>query len=99
MSEKLVKLSADRPALEIEVGGQVVRWEYDVLPLVLKADSLEQKYGGSAGSGFYAEWKEFLVSEGLECCTDDLALRVHSLIRYQFSRLNRELFDQLEGVK
>jgi len=96
---KPIVVNADRPALEVNRGGVVSRWEYDVLTLKLEIDRLDQQYKLIVDAKtrlpptleYLAAFARFLESQGLEGCTVDLALRMHSLNRVQFLQLARSI--------
>ncbi len=100
MTTKAITLSADRPALEIRSGGEVVRWEYDILPCKLECERLEKRHGVEDGKptlGLAEEFRSYLQSQGMPQCSIDLAVKFYHLIRYQFAKLSQSLLDQLEG--
>jgi len=96
---KPIVVNADRPALEINRGGVVSKWEYDVLTIKLELDRLEQlhqlivddKTRLTPTIKFLEELSSFLASHGLEGCTVDIALRMHSLIKVQFRQLAQSI--------
>lgn len=75
------------------------RWEYDVLTIKLEIDRLEklhqlvvdEKTRLPPTIGFLTELAAFIKTQGLEDCTVDLAMRMHSLIRVQFQQLAKSI--------
>ena len=92
-----ITLNCDRPALETIRDGKVARWEYDVVELQLLFEELSRSHpsDGPPTAGFLAAAAEALESQGLDDCTPELALRVHSVVKVQFRRLAADLARQL----
>lgn len=100
---KPIVVNADRPALEIARAGVVTKWEYDVLTLKMEIERLESVHkltDGKPTSTFLAEFAAFLLTtQGLEECTIDLAMRIHSIALFQFKQLALSIASQIEGLE
>ena len=99
MADNVIRLSADRPALEYEIGGEVRRWEYDILPIKLECERLEKLHAienNEPSTQMLTDLQAYFIGQGLEHCSIDLALKLYYLNRYQFAKLWKAIGDGLE---
>ena len=68
--------------------GTDVDWQYDVVPLKLKIQSIQEQSGRSApGEQELADFCEFLKLAGMPACNLDVTLRVWSLVIVQIKQI------------
>lgn len=83
-----IEISTQRPALDVTVDGQTVRWEYDVVMLKLEQQRLQDRSGQREPTAAdLVEFAEYLKAQGLPNCNADIAFRMWSLIIVQFRQL------------
>ena len=79
--------------------GTDVDWQYVVVPLKLKIQSIQEQSGRSApGEQELADFCEFMKLAGMPACNLDVALRVWSLVIVQFQQIALSIASQVDDL-
>lgn len=95
-----IEIVTKRPTLRITLpDGSESNWQYDVVPLKLKIQSIQEQSGRSTpGEQDLSDFCEFLKSQGMPACNLDVALRVWSLVIVQFQQIALSIASQVDDL-
>jgi len=97
---KAITIETKRPTLRITMpDGSEKEWQYDVIPLQLKIQEL-QDLAGKRQPGVHelAEFSDYLIAQGIPASNIDVAMRVWSLVIVQFAQLSRQISNEVANL-
>ncbi len=99
-SPKTITITTEQPRLLFRLeDGREVEWKYDVVPIKLKMQEIQERTKKSQpGLEELDEFTDYLISQGIPYCNVDLALRIWSLVIVQFQQIAMSIAKEVDEI-